>query len=825
MEDPAKTSSEASMEAESDAGDTSGDSESEENTASTDGETSGKSPGDTDSEAERKSNATASSERESEEKPDSAAKQNKRSNKKKSKKALKKKEEKARKKLEAKKLKKERRKERYTLPPMGSPKEIKTVSDNDVHLQLANGYINYIVPKNVEGYRYRPEADDLPIIVEKSKIKPLQYSVITLCDKIMLKQREKDRRQLKSNDGNYRIVSDERAGTKTATAQKPSYNVWPTPSTADEFWDSQGDLIQPPTPSVIKNNASKTPKKPLTADDGAVAGPSNESKSKKGSHQMVAPNRNPTVKDGTIQSFFSRLNVPKDVTTTSDKKHAESSKIPVHQTIRTFSAGSVLAQPAKKRPVFNIDLNTDEVLSTGSNVTITESRVNLLPHSTVSDPNRTSVTTSSKKLDEENISILKNLDNKNACNEWQNQPLGRREKKRRRRRHADSNSETDESPFNVNSLDEFPPLNRSEFDLSDIVSDTKMLDNNDAHVCFQTLNKEINIPDEISLEFRTARESLKREARLRCQAAHVEAMATNNITPPWMLGIGKMPPWFPHSPAIIRDMMNLFQNNAREEMRAIAQWLSREAKIEGDSAVGHLKSLHHVAKKRGADFNELKENIAAFVGRARAKMNKTLSRSEVRYQREPPTVEEFEQERLNVEEKKSPEPKSKPLLYHEPMLKKKAKKNLQVTLSRDDERSVSSDANQSDSDLDDQRRRNQRRGNERKGKASGYRPRSRSSSTEDNRRPPPRRAKRTPSPPGNRSYNDFCQQQWHRDDYDENRDYDYQYFRRGRSNQPGRRGWSFRPRGRGTGRGRGTPEISQEQLNRALILALQKPDY
>ena len=833
MEDPDKNDNEASMEATSDAEESSDDSDSEQSTAASDGESSGDSPDNTDTEPDRKSAATASSGRESEGKPSSSGDESQRRAKKKSKKALKKKEEKARKKREAKQLKKDRRKERFTLPKMSSPKEIKTVSDDEVHLELANGYFKYIVPKTVEGYRYRPGPEDMPIIVEDSKIKPLQYSVITLCDKIMLKQREKERRRTEDGACNYRITQDKCAGANSAPANKPSYNVWPSPSTASEFWDNRGDLIQPPTPSIIRDEPQKETKKPLDPNDGAKPGCSRDSSVKKASHQMVAPRLNTSTKDGTIEAFFSRIplkhNTPMFGQKTTKNAQTESLKKPIKTSVRTLSAGNVSGKSVRDKPLFNIDLSTNEVLSLDSNVTLTESRINLTPAATVSEPKLSSAirqdNVAEKNLDACNVKLLEELDNNKTEYDWHRMPMGRREKKRRRRRHADSSSDSNESPINVNSLDEFPPLKMSDFDLSDVVSDTKMMNANDMHVCFQALNREINIPNEITTEFRTARESLKREARLRCQAAHVEAMATNNITPPWMLGIGKMPPWFPHSQAIIRDMMNLFQTNAREEMRAIAQWLSREAKIEGDSAVGHLKSLHHVAKKRGADFNELKENIAAFVGRARAKMSKTLTRSEVRYQREPPTVESFEQERLSPEEAKSPEKKSKPLTYYEPMMKKKAKKNLQVTLSRDDERSVSSDANQSDSEYDDQPRRNQRRGAERAGRTSGYRPRSRSSSTEDNRRPPNRRPRRTPSPPGNRTYDDFRRQQWHQDDYGENRDYDNQYFRRGRSNQPGRRGWSYRSRGRGAGRGRGTPQISQEQLNRALILALQKQEY
>ena len=190
MEDPTRNNSEASMETDTDAEPSSRDSKSEQNSAASDGDSSRKTPDGTDSEPDRKSPAGGASGGEDEEDPGSP--QNDTQRKKKSKKALKKKEEKARKKQEAKQAKKDRKKERYTLSRMASPKEIKSVSENDVQLELANGYFNYIMPKTVEGYRYRPGPDNLPIIVEESTIKPLQYSVVTLCDKIMLKQREKE---------------------------------------------------------------------------------------------------------------------------------------------------------------------------------------------------------------------------------------------------------------------------------------------------------------------------------------------------------------------------------------------------------------------------------------------------------------------------------------------------------------------------------------------------------------------------------------------------------------------------------------------------------
>ena len=142
----------------------------------------------------------------------------------------------------------------------------------------------------------------------------------------------------------------------------------------------------------------------------------------------------------------------------------------------------------------------------------------------------------------------------------------------------------------------------------------------------------------------------------------------------------------------------MFKTHACEEMRAIAQWLIREADMEGDVAVGHLKGLHHVAKKRGANFDELKENIAGYVSRSHTKMSKTLSRNEVSYQQEPLTVEDWEAQRLHKEDTQLKEKTDSPLIYPEPKDKKKKWKNLQVTISGDEYRSVSSEAEQTDSE-------------------------------------------------------------------------------------------------------------------------------
>ncbi len=102
--------------------------------------------------------------------------------------------------------------------------------------------------------------------------------------------------------------------------------------------------------------------------------------------------------------------------------------------------------------------------------------------------------------------------------------------------------------MDIDSLDEIPLLKHdSSFGLSHIISEEFDLANMNPHVYFQVLNHEINIPDAISNEFHNCCESLHREACLRCRAAHIQALSTHDIIPPWILGIGTLPAWMPHS--------------------------------------------------------------------------------------------------------------------------------------------------------------------------------------------------------------------------------------------------------------------------------------
>ncbi len=52
-----------------------------------------------------------------------------------------------------------------------------------------------------------------------------------------------------------------------------------------------------------------------------------------------------------------------------------------------------------------------------------------------------------------------------------------------------------------------------------------------------------------------------------------------------------------HSPSVDATQCTLLKHDAKEELHALGEWLLREANQESDTAVAHLKALHHVSKK------------------------------------------------------------------------------------------------------------------------------------------------------------------------------------------------------------------------------------
>ena len=69
-------------------------------------------------------------------------------------------------------------------------------------------------------------------------------------------------------------------------------------------------------------------------------------------------------------------------------------------------------------------------------------------------------------LDDFNLNNLKDMETETfhtpmkSDDAW-SQPLGKRAIKRRRRKHADSSSGSNRSDFDVNSLEDFPPLDKT----------------------------------------------------------------------------------------------------------------------------------------------------------------------------------------------------------------------------------------------------------------------------------------------------------------------------------------------------------------------------
>ena len=115
-------------------------------------------------------------------------------------------------------------------------------------------------------------------------------------------------------------------------------------------------------------------------------------------------------------------------------------------------------------------------------------------------------------------------------------------------------------------------------------------------------------------------------------------------------------------------------------------------------------------------------------------MSKTLSRNEVTYQQEPPTVEAWEEDRLAKEDTLSKTDPDKPLVYHEPThAKKKKQKQIRVIVSGDEQHSVISEAEPSDSEWDHPQRHNRRREGDRQ-RQDGNNPSCRCSSSADKNR-------------------------------------------------------------------------------------------
>ena len=74
-------------------------------------------------------------------------------------------------------------------------------------------------------------------------------------------------------------------------------------------------------------------------------------------------------------------------------------------------------------------------------------------------------------------------------------------------------------------------------------------------------------------------------------------------------------------------------------MKALSQWVLQEADAAGEKAAANMKALKHMYRNDLEDFEELKEHLAAYVGRSKAKLRKSLQSKEVEYQLNGPDVD------------------------------------------------------------------------------------------------------------------------------------------------------------------------------------------
>ena len=181
---------------------------------------------------------------------------------------------------------------------------------------------------------------------------------------------------------------------------------------------------------------------------------------------------------------------------------------------------------------------------------------------------------------------------------------------------------------------------------------------------FQTGREKIVIPTRAAKSFRDACKYLTLEQYRKLQSQHLDFLLQADTIPQYFLRIGQYPWWLPDSENFKKDFQRLKENQGRDQMRAIKQWLLDEAEEDNYDGSCALKSLKMKYKSDGAGFETAKNLLTQFVHKSKVLKTKTLGKQEVKHKENALSDDQLWE--AWVEEKIEPPPvdENRPLIFY-----------------------------------------------------------------------------------------------------------------------------------------------------------------